>query len=134
MARTKYLTAPLPSKKMPAGIPYILTNEFAERFAFYGMSAILFTFMTRFLKGPDGTLDVMSGEEAKTWFHLFNSAVYFLPLVGAILSEIWLAKYRTIIYFSLVYCVGFFAITSPVQKSYPAWFSKAHAFSANLKK
>ncbi len=112
MAKSKYLTAPIPSKKTPAGIPYILTNEAAERFAFYGMTGILVMFMTTHLMGRDGTLKVMGDEEAKTWFHLFKSAVYFLPLLGALLSDIWLAKYKTVLYFSLVYCVGFFALTS----------------------
>jgi len=111
MAKTKYLTAPLPSEKMPAGIPYILANEAAERFAFYGMTSILVIFMTKYLLARDGTLKVMGNEEAKAWFHLFNSAVYFLPFVGALIADIWLAKYRTVIYFSLVYCVGFAAIT-----------------------
>lgn len=96
---------------MPAGMPYILANEAAERFAFYGMTSILVIFMTRYLMSREGTLAVMGDEQAKTWFHLFNSAVYFLPFVGALLADIWLAKYRTVIYFCLVYCVGFIAIT-----------------------
>jgi len=111
MAKGTYLTAPLPTKKMPAGIPYILSNETAERFAFYGMTSILVIFMTKYLMGQDGSLNIMSNEQAKTWFHLFNSAVYFLPIIGALISDIWLAKYRTVIYFCLVYCVGFIALT-----------------------
>ena len=111
MAKSKYLTAPLPSKKTPAGIPYILINEASERFAFYGMSSILVVFMTKSLMGPSGTLDVMADHQATAWFHWFNCAVYFLPFIGALISDIWLAKYRTIIYFSLAYCVGFAAIT-----------------------
>lgn len=111
MVKNKYLTAPVPSKKMPAGIPYILTNEAAERFSFYGMTSILVIFMTTHLMGRDGTLRVMGNEDAKTWFHFFKSAVYFLPIAGALLSDIWLAKYRTILYFSIVYCMGFFALT-----------------------
>ena len=111
MAKSKYLTAPLPSEKMPAGVPYILTNEAAERFSFYGMTSILVIFMTRYLRARDGTLGVMNAEEAKAWFHLFNSGVYFLPFIGALISDIWLAKYRTIIPFSLLYCLGYFALT-----------------------
>ncbi|MHC4570448.1 MAG: POT family MFS transporter [Planctomycetota bacterium] len=112
MAKSKYLTAPLPSKKTPAGIPYILTNEAAERFAFYGMTSILVIFMTTHLMGRDGTLNVMGEERAKAWFHFFNAAVYFLPIVGALLSDIWLGKYRTILPFSVLYCIGFFALTA----------------------
>ncbi len=107
MAKTKYLTAPIPSKKMPAGIPYILTNEAAERFAFYGMSSILVVFMTKYLMGPNGTLDVMVEEPAKAWFHWFTAAVYFMAIVGAVISDVWLGKFKTIIWFSLLYCVGF---------------------------
>ena len=39
---------------MPPGIPYIVANEFAERFSFYGMSAILVVFMTQYLKNAAG--------------------------------------------------------------------------------
>jgi POT family proton-dependent oligopeptide transporter len=110
MADKKYMTAPIPSKKIPAGIPCILTNEMAERFAFYGMTSILVFYMTTHLVTRDGKPDAMGDEEAKAWFHFFKFAVYFLPLAGALISDIWLAKYRTILYFSLVYCVGFFAL------------------------
>jgi len=107
MAESKYLSAPVPSKKMPAGIPYILTTESSERFAFYGMSSILIVFMTRYLMGSNGTPDVMGDEPAKAWFHWFTSAVYFMPLIGAIISDVWLGKFKTIIWFSILYCVGF---------------------------
>ncbi len=110
MAKREHLTAPVPSEKMPAGIPYILTNEAAERFAFYGMSSILVIFMTNYLLGSDGALSVMGDEQAKKWFHLFTAAVYFTPLLGALLSDVWLGKYRTIVLFSAVYCVGFIAL------------------------
>ena len=107
MAKSKYLTAPIPSKKMPPGMPCILTTEASERLAFYGMSSILVVFMTRNLMGANGTLDVMAEEPAKAWFHWFTSAVYFMPLIGAVISDVWLGKFKTIIWFSMVYCVGF---------------------------
>jgi len=106
MAKREYLTAPVPSPKMPGGIPYILTNEAAERFAFYGMGSILVVFMTKYLMGGNGALAVMADEDAKKWFHLFTGAVYLTPLIGALLSDIWLGKYRTIVGFSVVYCLG----------------------------
>lgn len=110
MTKSKYITSPIPSEKTPKGIPYILSNEAAERFAFYGMSSILVIFMTHYLMGRDGMLNVMGGEEAKTWFHLFKSAVYLTPIFGALLADIWLGKYRTILVFSIVYCAGFWAL------------------------
>ena len=96
---------------MPGGIPYIVGNEAAERFSFYGMRAILVVFMTQYLVGVDGQLAVMGEAEAKGWFHLFVSAVYFMPLFGALLSDGVLGKYRTIIALSLVYCLGHFALS-----------------------
>ncbi|MES9972125.1 MAG: POT family MFS transporter [Candidatus Thiodiazotropha sp.] len=107
---TKYHTAPLPSRSMPAGIPFIIGNEAAERFSFYGMRAILVVFMTQYLVNSDGVVDTMNEEEAKGWFHLFVSAVYITPLLGALISDGLLGKYRTIIILSLVYCLGHFAL------------------------
>jgi len=95
---------------MPGGIPYIVANEAAERFSFYGMRAILVVFMTQYLLGSSGSLDVMSEEDAKGWYHLFVSAVYLTPLLGALLSDGLLGKYRTIILLSLVYCAGHFVL------------------------
>jgi POT family proton-dependent oligopeptide transporter len=110
MARREQLTAPPATTKMPPGVPYILTNEAAERFAFYGATSILTIFMTNHLLGRDGTLSVMGDESAKEWFHWFTAAVYFIPILGAIISDVWFGKFKTIIWFSLLYCVGFFVL------------------------
>lgn len=99
-------TAPADTPHMPAGIPYIISNELAERFSFYGMRAILYVFMTTALVNHEGTADLMSEAEAKKWTHLFIAAVYLTPLLGAFLADLWLGKYRTIIALSLVYCAG----------------------------
>jgi len=106
MDKSKYLTAPVPSKKIPKGLPYILTNEGFERFSFYGMRCVLVVFMTKYLMGPGGALNVMGAEEAKTYFHLFLAAVYFTPLVGALICDIWLGKFRTIMFFAVINCLG----------------------------
>ncbi len=102
----RYRTAPEPLTGMPPGIPYIVGNEAAERYSFYGMRAILVVFMTQFLRGADGGLALMSDAEAKTWFHSFVSAAYFFPILGAVLSDALLGKYRTILLLSGVYCLG----------------------------
>ncbi|MEO6005609.1 MAG: POT family MFS transporter [Opitutus sp.] len=101
-----YLTAPLKTDRMPPGIPYIVGNEAAERFNFYGMRAVLFIFMTKYLVDGSGALAPMSENEANRWYHLFLSANYFFPTLGAILSDAFWGKYRTIIWLSLVYCAG----------------------------
>jgi len=106
----QYKTAPIPSTDMPRGIPYIIANDIAERFSFYGMKAILVIFMTQYLVARDGTLATFSDEDAKSYFHLFAATAYFLPIVGAIVSDAFLGKYRTIILLSLVYCGGHLAL------------------------
>jgi len=106
MPTPPYATAPIPSPDMPRGIPYIVGNEAAERFSFYGMKAVLFVFMTEHMLSRNGSLDVMGPLEATFWVHAFNSAVYFFPFFGAILADALLGKYRTIIWLSLVYCLG----------------------------
>ena len=111
MAVTAYRTAPVASPDMPRGIPYIIVNDITERFSFYGVRAILVIFMTQYLMSGDGQLATMSDEEATTWFHLFTATAYFLPFLGAILSDVYLGKYRTIIFLSLVYCAGHLALS-----------------------
>ncbi len=83
---------------MPSGIPFIIANEFAERFCYYGVNAILVTYMIQFLHFGDA--------KATGWQAMFKSAAYFFPLLGAMVADIFLAKFRTIIYFSLVYVAG----------------------------
>src|SRR5579871_4488725 len=68
-------------EKMPAGIPFIVANEFAERFCYYGINAILTIYMTQFLRLGDA--------EATKFHSLFKSGAYFFPLVGAIVSDVF---------------------------------------------
>lgn len=107
---SNYRTAPWPLKTMPPGIPYIIVNDIAERFSFYGMRAILVIFMTQYLMTGDGVLAPLSEEDATSYFHLFVSTAYFLPILGAILADAFFGKYRTIIFLSLIYCAGHFAL------------------------
>ncbi len=105
-----YRTAPAPSTDIPNGIPFIVGNEFAERFSYYGMRAILVVFMTQYLMDTNGQLSPMSDSAAKAYFHLFVSVTYFTPFFGALLADGVLGKYRTILLLSLVYCLGHFAL------------------------
>src|SRR5438128_698263 len=110
MANFKYATSPPNLTGMPPGVPYIIGNEGAERFSFYGMRAILVGFMTQFLVNKSGVLEGMPQNEAQGWFHQFVSSVYWMPFFGAILADGWLGKYRTIFYLSIVYCLGHFTL------------------------
>ncbi len=109
-SKQPYLTIPPQTTKMPRGIPYIVGNEAAERFSFYGNRAILTIFMTQYLMGMDGQLDVMTEEAAKSYFHFFVCAVYFTPIIGALIADAFFGKYKTIIALSIVYCLGHLAM------------------------
>lgn len=91
---------------MPKGVPYIIGNEVAERFSFYGMKAILTVFMTQHLITAAGEPAFMTEEKAKSVYHLFTAAAYFFPLLGALIADIFWGKYKTILFISLMYCLG----------------------------
>jgi POT family proton-dependent oligopeptide transporter len=84
--------------RFPPQIRFIIGNEAAERYSFYGMKAILTLFMTDYL--------LFDGDKATSVFHLFVTAVYFTPLLGAYLSDRYWGKYRTIMTLSMVYIAG----------------------------
>jgi POT family proton-dependent oligopeptide transporter len=84
--------------QFPSQIKYIIGNEACERFSYYGMRSILVVFMIQSL----GFLE----SDAKGTYHLFVSAAYFLPLLGAYIADRYLGKYKTIMILSVVYCMG----------------------------
>jgi POT family proton-dependent oligopeptide transporter len=86
------------SHKMPPGIPFIVANEFAERFCFYGINAILSLYLTSYLHFGDA--------HANVWQSLFKMGAYCSPLIGAVVADVLWGKFRTIMVFSLVYSAG----------------------------
>ena len=117
MPNLTYRTTPLNTTHMPESIPYLVTNEAAERFSYYGMRAILVVFMTEYLLNQEGALDVMREAEARSYFHLFASAVYFFPIIGALFADVFLGKFRTIVMLSIVYCLGHLALAVDQTRS-----------------
>jgi len=105
-ARPGFATQPFATTGMPTGIPYIVGNEAAERFSFYGMKTILVVFMTQFLHSTAGGPDFMTEPESREWMHLFVASAYFFPIIGGIVADAFLGKYLTILLLSVVYCLG----------------------------
>ena len=93
-----YRTTPVPHEGYPPGIPFIVGNEAAERFSFYGMKVLLTFYFINVLK--------YSKIESTEYVHFFNVAVYFLPVLGALIADRFWGKYRTIMVLSIVYCLG----------------------------
>lgn len=90
--------APMNKLNYPKSVAFIISNEFCERFNYYGMRAILVLYMTRQLS--------YSTDEATVLFHVFTGLVYFFPLFGAIVADAWLGRFATILYLSIVYASG----------------------------
>ncbi len=106
MAKEEYLTSPPKIATMPPGVPYIVGNEAAERFSYYGMNSILTIFMTKYLLDKMGHLSVMQPANAEAWYHTFVSTLYFLPIFGAILADAVFGKFKVVFWISIVYCLG----------------------------
>jgi POT family proton-dependent oligopeptide transporter len=106
MAKHKYATSPPNIATMPPGVPFIIGNEAAERFSYYGMKSILTVFMAHLILNQSGALAPMDPNEAYKYTHYFVSGVYFLPIFGAIIADGWIGKYWTILSLSIVYCFG----------------------------
>lgn len=99
----------IPQKpKYPKSVPYIIGNEAAERFSFYGMRSILVTFLVAQFYNPTGSKLLESGAEAhaNASTHFFVMLAYALPFVGGIVADWFTGKYKIILYISLVYCLG----------------------------
>jgi len=106
IASGRYREQPQDTTGMPDGIPYIVGNEAAERFSFYGMKTILVVFMTQYLHSAAGRPDGMNETEAREWMHLFVASAYFFPIIGGVVADAFLGKYATILLLSVVYCAG----------------------------
>lgn len=91
--------------QLPRQIPYIIGNEACERFSFYGMRNILVPFLVSSLLLAYLPAGDREGA-AKDVFHTFVIGVYFFPLLGGWISDRFFGKYNTVLWLSLVYCVG----------------------------
>ncbi|XP_016942423.2 peptide transporter family 1 isoform X2 [Drosophila suzukii] len=87
----------------PKSVFFIISNEFCERFNYYGMRTVLVLYLSRALHYSDDTATVV--------FHVFTMFVYFLCVFGAIISDSWLGKFKTILYLSMVYICGSVLLT-----------------------
>jgi len=96
--------------RFPPGIPYIVGNEGAERFSFYGMQQLLYVYLCGLFVGfvahaPEAQAK-LAEIHATQVTHLFIAGVYLFPMIGAILADRLLGKYRVILWVSLFYCAG----------------------------
>jgi len=92
------MNEPGKADRYPRQTFFIVGNEAAERFSFYGMTSILTIYMVKFLKFGDNV--------AVARDHYFTAAVYYMPLVGGFLADRFLGRFRLILWVSFLYLAG----------------------------
>src|ERR1035438_3821165 len=95
-------TQPAPGR-WPPQVKFIVGNEACERFSYYGIVGILAGYITD--AATVGGLGE-SKDNATAIIHFFKFANYFMPLFGAWLSDKLIGRYHTILWVSLIYCLG----------------------------
>uniref|UniRef100_A0A669QW37 Solute carrier family 15 member 1 n=1 Tax=Phasianus colchicus TaxID=9054 RepID=A0A669QW37_PHACC len=82
----------------PLSIFFIVINEFCERFSYYGMRAVLVLYFKYFLRWDDNFSTAI--------YHTFVALCYLTPILGALIADSWLGKFKTIVSLSIVYTIG----------------------------
>jgi POT family proton-dependent oligopeptide transporter len=110
--------------RIPFAVPFIIGNEFSERFSFYGMRSILAIFLVNQFFNPHKIPGLTANANAQSSYynHLFSTFVYFTPLLGAIMADWFFGKYRVIIIGSIIYTFGHFLL-SVFDTSFNGFFS-----------
>jgi POT family proton-dependent oligopeptide transporter len=112
----------------PRGLTYLFTTEMAERFSYYGMSAILVYYLTEQLLLPGHSDHVIAYNAVKQAFEsvvgpltptafaadiagLYSGLVYLTPFFGGMLADRVTGQRYTVIFGGILMAIGEFLLT-----------------------
>ncbi|KAK6040819.1 hypothetical protein COOONC_21677 [Cooperia oncophora] len=76
----------------------IVSNEFCERFSYYGMRTVLILYLLNVLKFTEN--------QSTIFFNSFTVLCYLTPLLGSIIADGYIGKFWTIFSVSILYACG----------------------------
>ncbi|PNY26124.1 Peptide transporter PTR2 [Tolypocladium capitatum] len=94
-------------ENLPASAFLIAIVELTERFTYYGAQGLFQNYINNPPDGTNGSPGLGLGHQAATGLNLFFQwFCYVTPILGAIISDQYLGKYKTILIFCGIYWVG----------------------------
>ncbi|PAV75579.1 hypothetical protein WR25_12590 [Diploscapter pachys] len=93
-----YTTWPDMIRHWPKTTFCIVSNEFCERFSYYGMRTVLTFYVLNVLKFSDNA--------ATMFFNGFAVLCYATPMLGSIIADGYIGKFWTIFSVSIIYAAG----------------------------
>ncbi|KAI8250581.1 Peptide transporter [Colletotrichum sp. SAR11_239] len=94
-------------ESLPASAFLIAVVELTERFTYYGAQGLFQNYISNDANGVDGPKGLGMGHQAATGLNLFFQwFCYVTPILGAIIADQYLGKYKTILVFCAFYWVG----------------------------
>ncbi|KAL4950613.1 POT family-domain-containing protein [Aspergillus filifer] len=95
------------AENLPLSAWLVAIVELCERFTYYGMSGLFQNYVQRSLDGSEGRGALGMGHQGATGLTtFFQFWCYVTPIIGAIVADQYLGKYKTIVLFCGVYLVG----------------------------
>ncbi|KAJ5325188.1 Peptide transporter [Penicillium brevicompactum] len=95
------------AENLPISAWLVAIVELCERFTYYGMSGLFQNYVQRPLDGSQGRgalgMDHQGATGLTTFFQFW---CYVTPIIGAVVADQYLGKYKTIVLFCIVYMVG----------------------------
>ncbi|KKK21638.1 hypothetical protein P175DRAFT_0500965 [Aspergillus ochraceoroseus IBT 24754] len=95
------------AENLPLSAWLVAVVELCERFTYYGMSGLFQNYVQRPLDGSEGRGALGMGHQGATGLTtFFQFWCYVTPIIGAIVADQYLGKYKTIVLFCIFYLIG----------------------------